>query len=90
MRAYLMTSSAVSGANLRSRIAAGTVASGSAGAKLGAWGSFSVYPIDFTLTTAGHLHHFGEWTRFRDIADFSCGYSGESLHDAAGEQSLLL
>lgn len=53
MRAYLMTTSAISGANYTIKNAAGTVVtSGTAGAKLGAWGSYSVYPIDFTLTTA--------------------------------------
>ncbi len=53
MRAYLMTSSAVSGVSYAVKNSGGvTVASGSVGAKLGAWGSFSVYPIDFTLSTA--------------------------------------
>ncbi len=53
MRAYLMTTSAVSGVSYAVKNSGGvTVASGSAGAKLGAWGSYSVYPIDFTLSTA--------------------------------------
>jgi len=53
MRAYLMTTSAVSGVSYAVKNSGGsTVASGSAGAKLGAWGNYSVYPIDFTLSTA--------------------------------------
>ncbi len=53
MRAYLMTTSAANGVNYIVKNSAGTtVASGAAGAKLGAWGSYSVYPIDFTLSTA--------------------------------------
>ena len=53
MRAYLMASSAVSGVSYAVKNSGGsTVASGSAGAKLGAWGSYSVYPIDFTLSAA--------------------------------------
>jgi endoglucanase len=53
MRAYLMTTSAVSGANYVVKNSGGsTVASGPVGAKLGAWGSYSVYPIDFNLSTA--------------------------------------
>jgi endoglucanase len=53
MRAYLMTSSAVSGANFAVKNSGGkTVASGSVGSKLGSWGTYSVYPIDFNLTTA--------------------------------------
>jgi len=52
MRAYLMTTSPVSGAIFAVKNSGGTtVASGSAGAKLGAWGSFTVYPIDFILKT---------------------------------------
>ena len=48
-RAYLMTSSAVSSVSYAVKNSAGsTVASGSVGATLGTWGSFSVYPIDFT------------------------------------------
>jgi endoglucanase len=54
MRAYLMTSSAVSGVSYAVKNSDGaTVASGMAGAKLGAWGSYSVYPIDFNLSTPG-------------------------------------
>jgi endoglucanase len=52
-RAYLMTSSAVSGISFAVKNSGGaTVTSGSAGAKLGAWGSYSIYPIDFTVNTA--------------------------------------
>ena len=52
-RAYLMTASAVSGVSFNIKNSSGNVvASGSAGAKLGSWGSYSVYPIDFTLTAA--------------------------------------
>jgi endoglucanase len=53
MRAYLMTTSAVSGVGFAVKNSGGsTAASGTAGAKLGAWGSYSVYPIDFMLATA--------------------------------------
>jgi len=52
MRAYVMTSSAVSGISFAVRNSGGaTVASGSAGAKLGSWGSYSIYPVDFSLST---------------------------------------
>ena len=52
-RAYLMTTSAVSGVSFSVKNSAGTVvASGSAGAKLGSWGTYVVYPVDFTLTAA--------------------------------------
>jgi len=52
-RAYLMTTSAVSGVTYTIKNFAGTtVASGTAGAKLGAWATYSVYPIDFTLSAA--------------------------------------
>jgi endoglucanase len=53
MRAYLMTTSAVSSVSYAVKNSGGTtVASGSAGATLGKWGSYSVYPIDFMLSTA--------------------------------------
>ena len=53
MRAYLMTTGAASGVNYAIKNSGGsTVASGSVGPKLGAWGSYSVYPIDFNLSTA--------------------------------------
>ncbi len=53
MRAYLMTSAAVSGVSFSVKNSGGRiVASGSAGARLGAWGTYSVYPIDFTLAAA--------------------------------------
>jgi endoglucanase len=53
-RAYLMTSSAVSGATYAVLNSGGsTVASGSVGAKLGTFGSYTIYPIDFTLSTTG-------------------------------------
>jgi len=52
-RAYLMTTSAVSGVSFSIKNSGGKVVlSGSAGAKLGSWGSYSVYPIDFTLSAA--------------------------------------
>jgi endoglucanase len=51
MRAYLMTTSAVSGVTYVMKNSGGsTVATGSAGAKLGSWGNYSVYPIDFVLS----------------------------------------
>ncbi len=50
-RAYLMTSHAVSGVNFTVTDSGGKiVASGHLGAALGAWGTYSVYPIDFTLS----------------------------------------
>jgi endoglucanase len=53
MRAYLMTSTTVSGARFVIRNAAGTTAaSGMLGAKLGAWASYSVYAIDFKISSA--------------------------------------
>ena len=52
-RAYLMTTAVVSGVNFSITNSGGTiVASGSIGATLGAWGSYTVYPIDFTLSAA--------------------------------------
>jgi endoglucanase len=52
-RAYLTTTAAVSGVNFSITNSGGTiVASGSIGATLGAWGSYTVYPIDFTLSAA--------------------------------------
>lgn len=52
-RAYLMTTSAVSGVSFAVKNSGGTtVVSGTVGTKVGAWGSYSVYPIDFTLSTA--------------------------------------
>ena len=54
MRAYLMTSSVVSGVNFAVVNSGGqTVVSGPVGAKLGAFGVYSVYPIDFMLATLG-------------------------------------
>jgi endoglucanase len=53
-RAYLMTTSAVTGAKFALLNSAGSaVLSGSVGAKLGTFGSFTVYPIDFTFKTPG-------------------------------------
>ena len=52
MRAYVMTSSAVSGISFAIKNSGGkTVASGSAGSKLGSWGTYSIYPVDFSLST---------------------------------------
>jgi endoglucanase len=53
-RAFLMTSSAVSGATYAVRNSGGTtVVSGPVGARLGSFGSYTIYPIDFRLSTAG-------------------------------------
>jgi endoglucanase len=53
-RAYLMTSSAVSNAQFSVVNSGGqTVASGAVGSKLGTFGAYSVYPIDFTVSTMG-------------------------------------
>ncbi len=50
-RAYLMASSAVRGACYKVINSSGKVkALGKAGAKLGNWGSYSVYPLDFTIS----------------------------------------
>jgi endoglucanase len=52
MRAYLMSSSAATGVDYVIKNASGSkVASGSVGAKLGTWGVYTVYPIDFQLAT---------------------------------------
>ncbi len=55
MRAYLMSTSPVSGETftVKNASSGATVASGSVGAKTGAWGSFTVYPIDFNIGAAG-------------------------------------
>ena len=51
---YLMTTSAVSGATFTVVNSSGaTVTSGSVGAKKGSWGSYTVYPINFTTADAG-------------------------------------
>jgi endoglucanase len=53
MRAYLM-SSKVSGVSFTvTNLAGQNVASGSVGATLGRWGKYSVYPIDFRVSTPG-------------------------------------
>jgi endoglucanase len=53
-RAYLMTSSAVSGATYAVLNSGGsTVASGSVGPKLGTFGAYTIYPIDFILSASG-------------------------------------
>jgi endoglucanase len=53
MQAYLMTSAAVSGVSFAVKNSSGaTSASGTAGASLGTWGSYTVYPIAFTLSKA--------------------------------------
>ena len=52
-RAYLMTTSTISGETFKVKNSAGTVvASGSVGAMLGSWAAYTVYPIDFTLSAA--------------------------------------
>jgi endoglucanase len=52
-RAYLMTTSAVSGVSFIVKNSGGLiVASGTLGSKTGEWGSYSIYPIDFTLAKA--------------------------------------
>jgi endoglucanase len=52
-RAYLMTTSAVNGVSFVVKNSGSvTVASGTVGSKTGTWGSYSVYPIDFTLGKA--------------------------------------
>src|SRR5215831_4066280 len=54
MRAYLMSASRLSGETFKVENAAGHVAAaGAIGGKLGDWASYSVYPIDFTLSAAG-------------------------------------
>jgi endoglucanase len=52
MRAYLMSSSAVTSTDYVIKNASGSeVAFGRVGAKLGTWGIYGVYPIDFQLST---------------------------------------
>jgi endoglucanase len=52
-RAYLMTTKAVPSATFTVKDSGGKViVSGAAGAKLGTWGKYTVYPIDFTLSKA--------------------------------------
>jgi endoglucanase len=54
MRAYLMSTSALAGEKFTVRSAAGkSVAAGSVGGDLGGWGSYRVYPIDFSLAATG-------------------------------------
>jgi endoglucanase len=54
MRAYLMSASPLSGEQFRVENAAGQVAAaGTVGGRLGDWASYSVYPIDFTLSIVG-------------------------------------
>jgi endoglucanase len=54
MRAYLMSTSALNGETFKIETAAGQVAAaGTVGGKLGDWASYSVYPIDFTLSVSG-------------------------------------
>ncbi len=53
MRAYLMTSGDVSGVHFAVKNSGDkTVVSGSVGGKLGTWGKYSIYPIDFSLSRA--------------------------------------
>jgi endoglucanase len=53
MRAYVMTSRPVSGLSYAVKNSGGSAAaSGSVGGTLGAWANYSVYPIDFSLSTA--------------------------------------
>ena len=52
MRAYLMSPTVVSGVTFTVRNSSGVpVASGLIGAKTGKWSSYSVYPIDFNVST---------------------------------------
>src|SRR5262249_55651653 len=53
-RAYVMSASALSNASFKVLSSGGaTVASGKVGATTGTWGSYSVYPIDFTVSGSG-------------------------------------
>jgi len=53
-RAYVMSASALSNESFKVLSASGaTAASGKVGATTGTWGSYSVYPIDFTVSGAG-------------------------------------
>jgi endoglucanase len=53
MRAYLMTPGAANGAKFAVEAEGVVAATGVVGGKLGNWGSYSIYPIDFTLSGAG-------------------------------------
>lgn len=54
-RAYLMTTSSVSGSTFSIKNDGGTtvIAAAAIGAQIGTWGSYFVYPLDFTLNTSG-------------------------------------
>jgi len=53
-RAYLMTTSIIKGLPFTVNNAGGSVvASGTVGSRLGTWGLYYVYPIDFNVTNAG-------------------------------------
>jgi endoglucanase len=53
MRAYLMSPGTANGEKFTVEAAGGVVATGIVGGKLGDWGSYSIYPIDFSLSGAG-------------------------------------
>ena len=54
MRAYLMTETVPTGATFSVKKSDGAVvSSGAIGASGGAWGDYAVYPLDFTVATAG-------------------------------------
>jgi endoglucanase len=57
MRAYFMSTSDESQAHFTVRETDGTIAySGAAGSETGKWGRFSVYPLDFSVTSPGVYH----------------------------------
>ena len=54
-RAYVMSTTTVSSASYKVLNSSGsTVASGTVGATTGSWGSYKVYPIDFTVSGSGN------------------------------------
>jgi endoglucanase len=53
MRAYLMTQAARVTGNFSVNRDGKAIFSGAIGAPTGAWGAYSVYPLDFTITAAG-------------------------------------
>lgn len=90
-RAYLMTASSAAETAFAVKNSSGQiVALGSVGTKLGEWGSYNVYPIDFTLSAADTYTIGVSGARRSGIGAVSRGYSGESLCDTAGEQPLFL
>jgi endoglucanase len=75
--AYLMTTSSVSGETFSIKNGSGsTVASGNVSATSGKWGSYNVYPIRFSVSTAGTYHVSVSGTVSVNSPTFSVGTTG--------------